>query len=1073
MAKTMLIDATHPEETRVAVVDGRKLEEFDVEISGRRALKGNIYLAKVTRVEPSLQACFVEYGGNRHGFLAFSEIHPDYYRIPVADREALLRAAKEDTDDHDEERRRPRRRRDGREGRAGRDQAGAGAAGTVSAENAASIDQSGQADEHAHRDHDHPDHAGDEYVGHDGDHAQDHDHPDHDHAHHDHGHQDDGYPDDGQPAAIPLAVHHDVLRDQRATDTGFAGDAAAVNVDDAGASDGYAPAPQSGEPGGADSAAGSMDSDLPPPAHGEIVEVPVSEEVFDTVGGEEPANQDDPEVDEENARRRRQRALRRYKIQEVIKRRQILLVQVTKEERGNKGAALTTYLSLAGRYCVLMPNTDRGGGISRRITNPGDRKRLKGILDELDTPEGMAVIVRTAGGERSKPEVKRDFEYLFRLWDEIRETTLKSTAPALIYEEASLIKRSIRDLYTRDIGDIVVAGVEDYKQAKAFMRMLTPSHAKRVQLYRDTSIPLFQRFQIESQIAAIHNPVVQLRSGGYIVLNQTEALVAIDVNSGRSTKERNIEETALRTNLEAAEEVARQLRLRDLAGLIVIDFIDMEEHRNNAAVERKIKDALRNDRARIQIGRISSFGLLEMSRQRLHPSLQEASTELCPHCAGTGRIRSVDSTALHVLRMVEEEITKSFSPGITVFVPAAVALYILNQKRVSLSQLEIRRGVRIYLQADESLIPPDFRIDRIRELAPGEELPPPPPPALLPLDEESEAEDEAAALEAEESEAESESESESDADGDTEAGGEAREGAEADRGGRQRKRRRRRGRGNRFSADEFTEKNDNAPSAGQAPARDYGEAAADAQSGEAPRVIPISYAADEPRGIDSQAGDGSGTDQSGDFDSDAEGEEDGPPVPGQDGDQPRRRRRRGRRGGRRRSRRGTEGGAEGAVGENDNQQTGYDNEAPRPAYAAIEPSADQPDLPDDPSALPPHWQNAAATAQAGDVTGAAESSSGQRDDGRRRRSRKPRTGAEPSGVEPTGVEPTGIEPIRNTFPAAEPARETPRNHAAAEAEVSPPVQVIEAVPAGAPTDADAAGDDAQQKRRGWWRRLIE
>ena len=839
-----------------------------------------------------------------------------------------------------------------------------------------------------------------------------------------------------------------MLRDERPAESGFGGEAAAIQGDD-------------GDAAGSDAAAGNVDSDLPPPAHGEIVEVPVSEEVFDTVGGEEPANQDDPEVDEENARRRRQRALRRYKIQEVIKRRQILLVQVTKEERGNKGAALTTYLSLAGRYCVLMPNTDRGGGISRRITNPGDRKRLKGILDELDTPEGMAVIVRTAGGERSKPEVKRDFEYLFRLWDEIRETTLKSTAPALIYEEASLIKRSIRDLYTRDIGDIVVAGVEDYKQAKAFMRMLTPSHAKRVQLYRDTSIPLFQRFQIESQIAAIHNPVVQLRSGGYIVLNQTEALVAIDVNSGRSTKERNIEETALRTNLEAAEEVARQLRLRDLAGLIVIDFIDMEEHRNNAAVERKIKDALRNDRARIQIGRISSFGLLEMSRQRLHPSLQEASTELCPHCAGTGRIRSVDSTALHVLRMVEEEITKSFSPGITVFVPAAVALYILNQKRVSLSQLEIRRGVRIYLQADESLIPPDFRIDRIRELAPGEELPPPPPPALLPLDEESEAEDEAAAREAEESEAESDTESESDADVETDASGEAREGGDADRGGRQRKRRRRRGRGNRFSADEFTEKNDNAPAAGQAPARDYGEAAADAQSGEAGRVIPISYAADEPRGIESRTGDTSGTDQGGDFDSDAEGDEDGSPAPGQDGDQPRRRRRRGRRGGRRRSRRGAEGGAEGVIGENDNQQIGPGDEAARPAYGAIEPSADQPDLPDDPSALPPHWQNAAGGSPADTVAGAAETGSGQRDDGRRRRSRKPRPDAESAVADPAA-------------PAAAVAAERPQTYAAAEATVvSAPVQVIDVTPAGQPVDSDAAGDDAQQKRRGWWRRLIE
>ena len=422
----------------------------------------------------------------------------------------------------------------------------------------------------------------------------------------------------------------------------------------------------------------------------------------------------------EEAERQRSRTFRHYKIQEVTKRRQIMLVQVTKEERGNKGAALTTYLSLAGRYCVLMPNTGRGGGVSRKITSIGDRRRLKDILEDLDIPEGMGVIVRTAGGERSKAEIKRDYEYLLRLWNEIRDLTLRSTAPALIYEEGNLIKRSIRDLYTRDIDEVLVEGEEGYRTAKAFMKMLMPSHAKRVQPYRDEQIGLFHRFQVESQIDAIHSPVVQLRSGGYVVINQTEALVAIDVNSGRSTRERNIEETATRTNLEAAEEIARQLRLRDLAGLIVIDFIDMEEHRNQSAVERRLKDALKSDRARIQVGRISAFGLLEMSRQRLRPSLVETSTQPCPHCGGTGSIRSTESTALYVLRSIEEEGMRRRSAEISVHVPTTVALYILNQKRDSLVQLESRYAIRVMIAQDDALVPPTFRIERLRAYLPAE-----------------------------------------------------------------------------------------------------------------------------------------------------------------------------------------------------------------------------------------------------------------------------------------------------------------------------------------------------------------
>jgi ribonuclease E len=1073
MAKTMLIDATHPEETRVAVVDGRKLEEFDVEVASRRPLKGNIYLAKVTRVEPSLQAAFVEYGGNRHGFLAFSEIHPDYFRIPVADREALLREAAEGLEDDDvpeETNRRGRGRRNERNGN-----------GDQRSEQRSDSQDDGDTD---HGDHDHGDHDQD---GH-----HDHDHHDHDHHDHDHDEPDLIVSESGEFVAAPATETETPWqtageanpigeRDHRATDTD----------DDSGQTDDLksgvdhialasrqdvlrgdlqpTDAPeQSGDSASADN------EDLPPAPQAEIVEVVIPEEVLEIVGGEEAAIQDDPEADEERARRRRQRNMRRYKIQEVIKRRQILLVQVTKEERGNKGAALTTYLSLAGRYCVLMPNTDRGGGISRRITSAADRKRLKSIIDDLDPPEGMAVIVRTAGSERSRAEVKRDFEYLLRLWDDIRDVTLHSTAPAMIYEEASLIKRSIRDLYTRDIGDIIVAGAEAYTAAKSFMRTLTPSHAKRVQLFRDPTIPLFQRYQIESQLAAIHQPVVQLKSGGYIVINQTEALVAVDVNSGRSTKERNIEETALRTNLEAADEVARQLRLRDLAGLIVIDFIDMEENRNNAAVERRMKEALKNDRARIQIGRISSFGLLEMSRQRLHPSLAEASTELCPHCAGTGRIRSVDSTALHVLRMVEEEITRSYSPGVTVMVPGAVALYILNQKRGSLSDLEQRRGVRIYLEADDSLIPPDYRLERLKALAPGEEVQQRQLPPITVIEEEPDVEDD---IEIDEDETEVEAE-----DGDDAAtGAEKADGAGEGRG-RGRRRRRRGGRGERFRADEFTDSTD-APAVQEA----------------AEAVVPIPASSADDEGDDEDDGT-------------EDGDEDAVEAGGEtaDGDQPRRRRRRGRRGGRRRSRRpqdeGMPEGGEAGLGAQS------DGEA-----AQIAGSGDQPPLPD---ALPPHWQQqvpaqisldvgmpsvtAAAAIDSDDHTaptayGRAESTSDaepsatetsateqskprsrvRREEGERTpRVRKPRRGRDDAGdvatseaddIAPAAQQPDGlaeagqVEPALAAAPVAQPV-------AAPQPERHDPAPV--AVPAVTVIDDAAPAEDAS-KRRGWWRRLMD
>jgi ribonuclease E len=1017
----------------------------------------------------------VEYGGNRHGFLAFSEIHPDYFRIPVADREALLREAAEGLEDDDapeENNRRGRGRRNDRNG----------------------DDDHGSEQRHSepdHGDHEHGDHEADADQ-HDHDH-HDHDHHDHDHHAHEHEHDEPDLivSESGEFVAAPATQaetpwqaaneanpigdhghHADIAADQQAI-TPSVDHIALASRQDVLRGD-LQPADATDQPG--DSGQESGDStpgdneDLPAAPQAEIVEVVVPEEVLDTVGGEEAAIQDDPEADEERARRRRQRNMRRYKIQEVIKRRQILLVQVTKEERGNKGAALTTYLSLAGRYCVLMPNTDRGGGISRRITSAADRKRLKSIIDDLDPPEGMAVIVRTAGSERSRAEVKRDFEYLLRLWDEIRDVTLHSTAPAMIYEEASLIKRSIRDLYTRDIGDIIVAGAEAYTAAKSFMRTLTPSHAKRVQLFRDPTIPLFQRYQIESQLAAIHQPVVQLKSGGYIVINQTEALVAVDVNSGRSTKERNIEETALRTNLEAADEVARQLRLRDLAGLIVIDFIDMEENRNNAAVERRMKEALKNDRARIQIGRISSFGLLEMSRQRLHPSLAEASTELCPHCAGTGRIRSVDSTALHVLRMVEEEITRSYSPGVTVMVPGAVALYILNQKRGSLSDLEQRRGVRIYLEADDSLIPPDYRLERLKALAPGEEVQQRQLPPITVVEEEPDVDDD---IEIDEDETDVEAE-----DGDDAAtGAEKADGSGEGRGRGRRRRRRRGGRGERFRADEFTESTD---------------APAVQEAAEATVPVPASSADDD-----------------GDDDEDGteDGDEDAVEAGGEtaDGDQPRRRRRRGRRGGRRRSRRPQdegmpEGGENGAVPQFDGEPQGDWSAEP----GQIAGSGDQPPLPD---ALPPHWQQqvpaqisldvgqptvVTSTAPLADLETpallngddaepiAAEQSKprgrARREEGERApRVRKPRRGRDEAsnGETPTGEgddnASASLQPdAKAEIGQAEPA--TPPVSVAAQPEAVEPASV--ATPLVTVVDTAAPAEEAS-KRRGWWRRLMD
>ncbi len=688
MARRMLIDASHPEETRVVVVDGTRLEEFDFETSTRKPLKGNIYLAKVIRIEPSLQAAFVEYGGNRHGFLAFSEIHPDYYQIPVADRERLIaeqqRLHAEADEDHEPRRRNRVDRTDIEDIEDVREESFVEAPVEAMAEAAtepaseAPTEQAAEAIATAKE-------SGDMPVG-------------------------DAAPTERaspEPVPAPVEVTQEApapiepaaAREPLTAEPEPQAQPAAMAAERI---DG--PTLETVE---ADAAGSAEEAETASAAPADPAEAPQPEVTVETLGGDEAVEQ------RETRERRRRNPIRQYKIQEVIKRRQILLVQVVKEERGNKGAALTTYLSLAGRYCVLMPNAGRGGGISRKISNPADRKRMKEVLGELDVPQGMGVILRTAGLERSTIDIKRDYEYLSRLWDSIREITMRSTAPALIYEEGDLIKRSLRDVYDTDIAQVLVEGEEGFTTALEFMRQLVPHQAGKVELYKE-GIPLFHRYQVESQFDAMHSPTVQLRSGGYIVINPTEALVAIDVNSGRSTKERNIEETAVRTNIEAAEEIARQVRLRDLAGLIVIDFIDMEETRHQRQVEHKVKDAMRNDRARIQIGRISAFGLLELSRQRLRPSLLEHSTEICPHCAGTGRVRSIESAALHALRAIEEEGVRRRADEIVVSVPPNVALYVLNQKRHALTEIEKRYGFSVSIEADDELHAADCEIERVR-----------------------------------------------------------------------------------------------------------------------------------------------------------------------------------------------------------------------------------------------------------------------------------------------------------------------------------------------------------------------
>jgi ribonuclease E len=766
MTKRMLIDASHAEETRVVVLDGNRLEEFDLEAANRLPLKGNIYLAKVVRVEPSLQAAFVEYGGNRHGFLAFGEIHPDYYQIPIADRQRLLEMQAAEAREEEEA-------EEAADAAAERPEAPA-AAPEAAAEDEPAEPPAPEVEVAAEPSAEAPpaEAAAPEAPPAEATPAE-------------------AEPGEAAPVAETLAappVETEVQRPAEAPATaGAIAEAATAEVADTEASTAAADTEATtAEPAVAAAIPGDGEQpELGGPAshrhetgngldHGDGEEEAPPPE---TIGGEGP---------EEVARERRltPRFMRHYKIQEVIRRRQIMLVQVVKEERGTKGAALTTYISLAGRFSVLMPNSPRGGGVSRKITSTTDRKRLREVIDELSLPQGMSLIVRTAGAQRPKPEIRRDCEYLLRLWDNIRERTLSSTAPALIYEEADLIKRSIRDVFSRDVEEILVDGEPAYQEAREFMRMLMPQHARKIQLYRDGG--LFARHQVEQQLDAMHSPTVQLRSGGYIVINQTEALVAIDVNSGRSTRERHIEDTALRTNLEAADEIARQLRLRDLAGLIVIDFIDMESSRNDGMVERRLKEALRFDRARIQVGRISHFGLMEMSRQRLRPSLTETTFVTCSHCQGRGQVRSVESSALQVLRAVEEEGARRRTAELCVHVASSIALYLLNRKRDKLAGIEARFGMSVLFEPDDTLLPPAFRLEKLRAADPARAAETAPAALRMDFAPEPEPEEE----EAEEAEAESQAAGRGEAprpprDGETEA--------EAEAGRRKRRRRRRRG----------------------------------------------------------------------------------------------------------------------------------------------------------------------------------------------------------------------------------------------------------------------------------------
>ncbi len=1026
MANKMLIDATHPEETRVVVVRGNRVEEFDYESASRKQLRGNIYLAKVTRVEPSLQAAFVEYGGNRHGFLAFSEIHPDYYQIPVADRLALIeeeeraaRLAEDEADLREKRRERGRSKRSRADASVSEDAAPAeeaDAAAVPAPEGEAAAEAPVVAAVPA-----------DEAVSSDASAAAA-------------GSTDEVEAAEGSPAAAPaealaesstesgpeaeaprhvdtvmsLLANAEAAEQEEAREEAVAESALGTSL----------PAPA--EQAHADEAERRHEAEegevQPAPILPEDEDAPVEARRSDDDKDDDEEDEDDGDVDqideeeeiehlgsdedalEEVPERAPQRRARTYKIQEVIRRRQVMLVQVVKEERGNKGAALTTYLSLAGRYSVLMPNTARGGGISRKITNAVDRKRLKEVVQDLEVPEGMGIILRTAGANRTKTEIKRDFEYLLRLWETVRELTLSSAAPSLVYEEGSLIKRAIRDLYNKDIDEVLVAGEDGYTEAKDFMRMLMPSHAKLVQPYREPQ-PIFARYGVEAQLDAMFSPVVQLKSGGYIVINPTEALVSIDVNSGRATREHHIEDTALKTNVEAAEEIARQLRLRDLAGLIVVDFIDMEEKRNNRAVERKLKDCLKNDRARIQIGRISHFGLLEMSRQRIRTGVLESSIEVCPHCGGTGHVRSAASVALQLLRALEEQLLRAASHNLIARTRAEVALYVLNQKRAHLRDLEERFHVTLIVAADETVTGHQpFLIDK-GDLA----VPPAPAPRAAPVvHPDSIAPDEAFI---EEEEEEIEEAVEADAEGDS--------AEKSDENNRRRRRRRRRRRpGEREDGRE--------PGA---EGEDEEEASADEADGE------------EEAGSEEERGD----DESGD-----------------DEAADRRRRRRGRRGGRRnrREREGDEDAAE----ENGDEEVAAASAEATPAEVAP--------VGDVPVEAEPAREPAAKATVAEPAPEPAPAPAAETERAPRRRRSTVREKAPVMQAEAEEAAPVVAEAVPPAEPVAEPVVEAP----AAEQEAEPAPEATAAPeateqPAAAPP-VETPAEPPAKPRSGWWQRKL-
>jgi ribonuclease E len=895
MSMRMLIDARHREETRVAVVKGNRIEEFDFESEEHKQLKGNIYLAKVTRVEPSLQAAFVDYGGNRHGFLAFSEIHPDYYQIPKEDREALLREEAEHA-----------------------------------------------AEEEALR-------SRDDYEDEDEDELE----------------ANERLDDDGAPELLDAAEDH-------------------AHHDD---EEGATPPPQPTSAGGDD-------------------------------GGVE------------SLRQRRMNLRRRYKIQDVIRRRQVLLVQVVKEERGNKGAALTTYLSLAGRYCVLMPNTSHGGGISRKISNSADRKRLKSILSDLNLPRTMGCIVRTAGLQRTKPEIKRDFDYLARLWDEIREKTLTSSAPAEVYRDNDLIKRAIRDIYSKDIDEVIVEGEEGYHAARSFMKLLMPSHARKILPYSD-AIPLFQRFGVEDQLAAMYQPVVQLKSGGYIVINPTEALVSIDINSGRSTREHNIEQTATATNLEAAQEIARQLRLRDMAGLVVIDFIDMENGSNIRKVEKSMKEALKNDRARIQVGRISGFGLFEMSRQRLRTGVLEASTRMCPHCEGSGFIRTASSSGLQALRLLEEEAARGRGSRICLHASQEATLYVLNRKRAELADIEERYGVMIEVMSDGH--PEGARMAVEASGPPPSHAPRLPAQIIAEPDEDiiDEVEDE----EIEEATQQAES-----------RGGDE----EGDGDGRRRRRRRRRRGGQRDRAE--------------------GEQSA------------------EGNGEDGASEDDAGEDEGAETEAEAVASDEGEESRS---DENKRRGRRGRRGGRRRGGRDeapVENAAETASEPVTAPEAPVEPEAaPQPEEVAEKPAsrrrprarkAAEPvvaETVDTPAAVEAPAEVPAEAAAAEEV--AVEPAPKLRRS--RRKAAEPAAVVDPVAADAETVEPAAVEPVAEAAPKPRRRRAAAASTEQSLASVEEPAVAVEApaeaaqVATAEAPDADAAeGESGEGPRRGWWQRTF-